>query len=391
LGEVVEKLKSYSLSRDVETTELTGYRYIHYGDIHKQIADMVTKDEQLPNIKKGDYISIEQGDLVLADASEDYIGIAEPCVILHKPKNKIIAGLHTIAIRPLNTNHLFLYYLFHTDGFKKFGGYVGTGLKVFGITYNNLSRYETRYPTLPEQTTIGNFFRTLENAIAFHKHKCICLKKLKKGYLQQMFPQNGESVPKIRFKGFTGDWEVKKLGEIVNWSKGQGLSKDELNENGIGTPALHYADLYKFNAVEKKIIHWTESTSGRIIPNNSILFPMSDVTPDGLARTTTLTINGVKAGGDVLIGELCKNIISIFISYQVNANYKAILPFVTGTTVKHINASSLSELDVFIPTIKEQIAIGNFFYNLDEQITTKQVKIEKLKQLKTAYLQKMFI
>ena len=141
LGEIVEKLKSYSLSRNVETKETTGYRYIHYGDIHKQVADIITQDEQLPSIRAGDYVSLGQGDLILADASEDYTGIAEPSVILHKPKEKIVAGLHTIALRPQNADPLYLYYLLHTSRFKKFGGHVGTGLKVFGITFNTTTKF----------------------------------------------------------------------------------------------------------------------------------------------------------------------------------------------------------------------------------------------------------
>jgi len=187
LGEVVEKVKSYSLSRDVETEEATGYRYIHYGDIHKQIADLITCDEQLPYIKYGDYFTLNQGDLILADASEDYTGIAEPSVILHEPTDKIIAGLHTIALRPKNTNSLYLYYLMHTEDFKKFGGYVGTGLKVFGITFNNLSLYETRLPSLPEQTAIGNFFKNLDDQIAAYQTKLDKLNQLKAAYLQKMF------------------------------------------------------------------------------------------------------------------------------------------------------------------------------------------------------------
>ena len=169
LGEVVEKIKSYSLSRDVETKEATGYRYVHYGDIHKQVADFIICDEQLPYIKHGDYLSLNQGDLILADASEDYTGIAEPCVILHKPSDKIIAGLHTIALRPHNADSLYLYYLLHTENFKKYGGEVGTGLKVFGITFNNLAVYEAKFPTLPEQIAIGNFFRNLDDIIALYK------------------------------------------------------------------------------------------------------------------------------------------------------------------------------------------------------------------------------
>ena len=187
LGEVIEKLKSYSLSREAETNEVTGYRYIHYGDIHKQVADIVVADEQLPHIKEGNYIPIEKGDLVLADASEDYVGIAEPCIILHTPKDKIIAGLHTIAIRPVKSNPLYLYFLFHTDEFRKFGKYVGTGLKVFGITYNNLAQYAMVLPSFEEQTAIGNFFRNLDEQITAQQIKLDNLKQLKSAYLQKMF------------------------------------------------------------------------------------------------------------------------------------------------------------------------------------------------------------
>jgi type I restriction enzyme S subunit len=187
LGDVVEKLKSYSLSRDVETNDMTGYRYIHYGDIHKQVADVITDDAQLPQIKVGDYIYLKRGDLVLADASEDYVGIAEPCVILHEPQEHIVAGLHTIAIRPINTDSLFLYHLFHTDGFRKFGGFVGTGLKVFGITFSNLSKYEMKLPSLAEQVSIGGFFYNLDTQITSIVIKLEQLKQLKSAYLQKMF------------------------------------------------------------------------------------------------------------------------------------------------------------------------------------------------------------
>ncbi|WP_460641036.1 restriction endonuclease subunit S, partial [Lacrimispora brassicae] len=186
-GEMVEKLKSYSLSRDVETKEETGYRYIHYGDIHKQVADLIVTDEQLPRIKISDYIPLNRGDLVLADASEDYTGIAEPSIILHEPQEKIIAGLHTIALRPQNTNALYLYYLLHTDTFKKYGCKAGTGLKVFGITFDNLSIFETTIPIVEEQIAIGYFFYNFDCIIEKQKIKLDRLKQLKSAYLQKMF------------------------------------------------------------------------------------------------------------------------------------------------------------------------------------------------------------
>ena len=96
-----------------------------------------------------------------------------------------------------------------------------------------------------------------------------------------------KKVPELRFKGFTDDWEERKLGDVTTWTKGQGLTKEDLNKERDGSEAVHYADLYKFSPVMHEVIHWTNSDDGQIIPDNSLLFPASDVTPVGLARTST--------------------------------------------------------------------------------------------------------
>ena len=387
MGKTCEKLKSYPLSRDVETNEITGYRYVHYGDIHKQVADIVTEDEQLPCIKAGDYEPLEQGDLVLADASEDYKGIAEPCVILHAPKDKIIAGLHTIALRPQNTAPLYLYYLLHTDKFKMFGGQVGTGLKVFGITFNNLSLFETNIPPLPEQINIGNFFHTLDNLITLHKRKLDSLKQLKMGYLQNMFPQAGEHTPRIHFSGYKGDWGEKKLGKClkeptyakVENPQGIELLTVKLHGNGI-VPAGKFPNsaengrpYYKRNFGEILIGRQNFHNGGiGIVGKNA----------DGLIASNAIS-------SFVLLPNTDLHFIFQYISrpiFQKRAEY-----LTGGTGQKEISVSTLKELNLYVPTINEQIAIGNFFHTLDEQITTQKTKLDKLKQLKTAYLQKMFI
>lgn len=128
-------------------------------------------------------------------------------------------------------------------------------------------------------------------------------------------------IPKLRFYGFDNDWEQCKLKDTVKWSKGQNLAKAVLNEKNNGNDVIHYADLYKFNPVVYDVIHWTETNEGTLIPINSILFPMSDVTPFGLARTTTITKEGVKAGSDTLIGTINAKNDAQFISYQINKNY----------------------------------------------------------------------
>ena len=195
--------------------------------------------------------------------------------------------------------------------------------------------------------------------------------------------------PSYRFAGYTEPWEQKKLGEIVSWLKGSKLSKDRLNKDKIGYDVIHYADLYKFSDVEYDVINWTDSEDGTIIPDNSLLFPMSDVTPKGLARTSTITKTGVKAGGDVLIAAV-QNHLSVFLSYQINKNHKDILPLVTGTTVKHVNSKGLSTLNINLPSLHEQTAIGSFFQDIDQLISLQQRKLEVLKEQKKTYLKLLF-
>ncbi|WP_270272467.1 restriction endonuclease subunit S [Enterococcus faecalis] len=267
----------------------------------------------------------------------------------------------------------------------------GAGTKVQNISKSNVENFEFFIPIKHEQQKIGTFFKNLDDTIALHQRKLDLLKETKKGFLQKMFPKNGAKVPEIRFPGFTEDWEQRKLGDLTTWTKGQGLTKEDLNKERDGSEAVHYADLYKFSPVMHEVIHWTNSDDGRIIPDNSLLFPASDVTPVGLARTSTLRLSGVKAGGDVIIGQLNESINSSFMSYQINANSKKILPLITGTTVKHIQAKSLATVSVSITNMAEQTAIAGIFEQLDDTITLHQRKLDLLKETKKGFLQKMFV
>lgn len=174
LEKSTERIKSYSLSRDVETSQDTGLKYIHYGDIHLGKVSLIDNGNSIPYIRSDTKMNefLQQGDLIFADASEDYKGIAEVAVVATDLSEKIVAGLHTIAVRPYSIfDSIFLYYMFKTQTFRKYGYKVGTGMKVFGISPSNLMKYEFFYPDKKEQQAIGAYFLNLDNLINSHQEK----------------------------------------------------------------------------------------------------------------------------------------------------------------------------------------------------------------------------
>jgi type I restriction enzyme S subunit len=291
------------------------------------------------------------------------------------------------AVPKQNIDLQFSLSIFKKINWKKFDESTG----VPSLSKTVINSVGASVPSYEEQQKIGSFFQQLDETIALHQRKLDLLKEQKKGYLQKMFPKNGAKVPELRFAGFADAWEQRKLGDITTWTKGQGLSKEYLNNERYGSEAVHYADLYKFSPVMQEVIHWTNSDDGRIIPDNSLLFPASDVTPVGLARTSTLRLSGVKAGGDVIIGQLSERINSSFMSYQINANSKKILPLITGTTVRHVQAKSLATMSVTITNMAEQTAIAGLFERIDNLIALHQRKLDLLKEQKKGFLQKMFV
>jgi len=361
---------------------------ILYGSLYTNYKTNIEKVDTFARVKDKTIYS-SGNDVVVPASGESAEDISRASAIL---KKGIILGGDLNIIHPLpDLNAIFLAITISNGTQKRELSRRAQGKSVVHLRNQDLKQVNLLYPNLEEQQKIGSFFKHLDELITLHQRELDNYKMLKKTMLSKMFPKNDEKYPEIRFTGFAYAWEQRKLGEIVEWSKGSGLSKDALNIQGIGVPVIHYADLYKFNSVQKEVIHWTMNDIGTKIPENNLLFPMSDVTPDGLARTSTVLQSNVKAGGDVLIAKLNKDILSTFMSYQINRNKNQILPLVTGTTVRHINSKSLSTLKVTVPGKNEQKYVGSILMRFDSLIALHQRELESLKTLKKNLLQQMFV
>lgn len=384
LGEVVKKVKSYSLSRDVERDEITGYKYVHYGDIHTGVANIITCQSDLPNIEPAKYEELRQNDLVVADASEDYQGIAEPALVLEEPRTHLVSGLHTIALRPKTSNGLYLYYLLHTASFKHFGYRTGTGLKVFGISWPNLSKFEFFIPTRAEQDRIVVVFEHLDNLIAVNQRKGDVLQNLKKGLLQRLFASETSPIPDIRFKGFTDAWEKRKLGEVfserksrsangellsVTINKGIMKAEDSGRKDNSSLDRSNYKVVKKGDVPYNSMRMWQGASgysyfTGIVSPAYTVLVPAKSC--DGLFLSYYIKREGMLA---------------LFQRYSQG---------LTSDTW-NLKYPQLSIIPVDIPVREEQIRIRATLTKLDDLIAATQRKGEVLKNLKKALLQKMFV
>jgi type I restriction enzyme S subunit len=134
----------------------------------------------------------------------------------------------------------------------------------YNVSQSILNELIVSLPDLSEQTAIGNFFRTLDTAITLRQRKLDGLRELKKAYLQQMFPQAGERVPRVRFAGFGGEWLERRLGDVAEFSKGYGYSKADLTDNG--TPIILYGRLYtNYETIIKKVDTYTTTKAQSVV------------------------------------------------------------------------------------------------------------------------------
>lgn len=288
----------------------------------------------------------------------------------------------------------FLYYFFSTSRFRK---YIKSITHIGTISHYTVEQAKSTpitVPTIEEQFTIGSFLKTLNDLIQFYSSKYSKLKNLKKAMLIKMFPQKGASLPEIRFKGFEGDWELKPLGSIAEFSKGRGLSKDDVSKSG-SYPCVLYGHLYTdYGMIINKVNYSTNKKFENTVNSSfgDILIPSSDTTPTGLARATCIEFDNVILGGDINIIRAKEPILGSFLSFNINANREKILPLIKGTTVRHLYNEDLKTVELHIPNnLDEQKKISSYFKDLDKLIFRYKEQLEKLNNTKKACLNLLFV
>ena len=235
-----------------------------------------------------------------------------------------------------------------------------------------------------EQRKISSYLNNLDSLITLHQRKCDETKELKKYMLQKMFPKDGEKVPEIRFAGFTGDWEQKKLGDIAEYRNGKA------HESEIDLYGKYIVVNSKFVSTDGEVRKFSNAQNEPLY-RDEIAFVLSDV-PNGRAIARTFLVDeSNKYTLNQRIAGITPHSDSdpYYLHIRMNRN-PYFLKFDDGNKQTNLSVNDVMNYKDMHPSYDEQKRIGAYYKNLDTLITHHQQKTEALKTLKKYMLQNMF-
>lgn len=244
-------------------------------------------------------------------------------------------------------------------------------------------------PSLEEQYKVGQFFKDFDHLITLHQRKLEILKNSKKSLVQKMFPKKGQEIPEVRFPGFTGAWEQRKLSEMISYKNGKG-HEDRQSDNGK-------YELVNLNSISidgglKHSGKFVDVTSDTLLENDLVMV-LSDVGHgDLLGRVALIPENDrFVLNQRVALLRPFETVDPQFMFSYINANQQYFKSQGAGMSQLNISKGSVENFTSYVPNKEEQTKIGAFFNDLDNLITLHQRKLETLKEYKKTMLQKMFI
>ena len=250
-------------------------------------------------------------------------------------------------------------------------------------------------PATAEQTKIGEYFREVDRLIGLHQRKHDKLVTLKKAMLQKMFPQPGATTPEVRFKGFSSPWdsiEMEKLGQTYSGLFGK--TKDDFGRGGGRFVTYMGVFNHAISNINMTAVIGVDPSQNEV-RQGDVLFTISSETPHEVGMSSVWS----EDTENVYLNSFCfgfrpiPSLHSDFLAYVFRANEfrKRICFLSQGISRYNISKSKVLKIPVSIPSPEEQQKIGTYFRTLDELITKHATQLQKLQQIKSACLEKMFV
>jgi type I restriction enzyme S subunit len=385
---VFDFLPTLTLSRNDLTSDesFEGIYNIHYGDIHSTYRFVkldFDKEKSIPKITKEGIDEtrltlLNSGDIVIADASEDYEGVAACIELSNVQDRKVTAGLHTFAARDkkgITSDGFRSYLLKHpwvSNELKK----MVTGSKVYGVSKTNIAKLEVVLPPLLEQQKIAAILSKWDELIETQTHLINTKEKQKTSLMQKLL--TGE----VRFPGFEEEWEEYTLGEHLTFQNGYAFKSNLFNDKNKGLRLVKNRDLKNDNLV----IFTTETFKPEyLIENGDLLVGMDgDFSPCIWKKGESLLnqrVGRLKNFSDKVNKE--------FLYYFLTDILAKIQNDTGSTTVKHLSGTNITELNILIPNQKEQEKIANALMACDEELQSLKDELEAIQLQKKGLMQQL--
>ncbi|MBO6585319.1 MAG: restriction endonuclease subunit S [Gracilimonas sp.] len=396
-----------SFSRNKLNLETGSVKNIHYGDIHTQFSTLfdITKekvpfinpDVSIEGIDQENYCS--EGDIIMADASEDLDDIGKSIEIVNLNNEKLLSGLHTLQARQIKPNFIIGFggYLFKSAAIRKQIKRQAQGAKVLGISKGRISEINVYYPEKKEeQQKIVDCLSSLDELITAHKNKLDSLKDHKKSLLQNFFPHDKRKKPKYRFPEFEkeGDWEMGKFSKYIKLDRGSSprpireyrtKSDDGVNWIKIGDTGAD--DDFKISSVEEKITQKGAEKSRRVSKGELIL-----ANSMSYGKTYEIDIDGCIYDGWFVLREYEESFDKQFLLQLLNSDYMQYQyeKYAAGGIVKNISSKIVYNTVLPRPSLDEQKKIASCLSECDELIHAEKDKLEELELHKKGLMQGLF-
>ena len=331
---------------------------------------------------------LEKGDILVTGGGS----VGKPYIV---PNNEPLYTKDADLLWVKNNEKLVPYFIYTFFFSPAFSDYLNSVSHVGTIAHYTITQLEETPITLPcvsEQQKIGDYFRNIDSLITLHQRKYDKLTKVKKAMLEKMFPENGSPYPEIRFKGFTDAWEQRKLGEVVKEvTRNDSTSEAPIMMITANNGFIEQSERYAFNNAGESLKKYILLEKGELAYNHGA----SKLRPYGSCFALTTAENA-----RIPFVYHCfsvENQNAEFMSIELNSSEienqlrKIVSSGARMDGLLNISFDEYSSVSVVLPSIEEQDRIAGFLRNLDRLITLHQRKLEKLKNIKKACLEKMFV
>jgi len=348
--------------------------YINYDDIQ-----YITKND-FDNINKRSKVDIN-------DILMGMIGTIGNLALIRQEPDFAIKNVALIKdIGKVNYKYLYQY-LQSTNTLKQLQDGLDGGTQKF-VSLSRVRSLSVWSPSLNEQTVIGEFLDSFDSLITLHQRKYDKLVSVKKALLDKMFPENGNDVPKVRFKGFTDAWEQCELGDLTDLYVGSSFTQ-ELSDDG----KFIVMDMGSVSQDGFRVELKRTNIERDMLKKDDLVMPKDDI-GGGLiiAKTAHIPTENTHLLGDHVFRLRFFKEDGLFMHYLINSNKvnSNLKKKVTGSAQLGIRGVNVKNEIVNLPSVEEQAQIGDLFNNIDTLITLHQRKHEKLQNIKKALLSKMF-